>query len=131
MRMAQASDTPHEAREVIGAMVDAVRRHDPAFVERVDVVGLDAEDIVERGFPAARAGADAFAERFDRSLDGKVAQLVDWSPNAEEVVADAVRAGVRRRRRRSVHRRRARSPAQPGPQSATGSTRSRWRITRR
>ena len=89
MRMAQASDTPHEAREVIGAMVDAVRRHDPAFVERVDVVGLDAEDVVERGFPAARAGADAFAERFDRSLDGKVAQLVDWSPNAEEVVADA------------------------------------------
>ena len=92
MRMAQASDTPHEAREVIGAMVDAVRRHDPAFVERVDVVGLDAEDVVERGFPAARAGADAFAERFDRSLDGKVAQLVDWSPNAEEVVADAVRS---------------------------------------
>ena len=92
MRMAQASDTPHEAREVIGAMVDAVRRHDPAFVERVDVVGLDAEDIVERGFPAARAGADAFAERFDRSLGGKVAQLVDWSPNAEEVIADAVRS---------------------------------------
>ena len=92
MRMAQASDTPHEAREVIGAMVDAVRRHDPAFVERVEVVGLDAADVVERGFPVPRAGADAFAERFDRSLDGKVAQLVDWSPNAEEVVADAVRS---------------------------------------
>jgi thymidylate synthase ThyX len=92
MRMAQASDTPHEAREVIGAMVDAVRRHDPAVVERVEVVGIGAEDVVERGFPAARAGADEVAERFDRSLDGKVAQLVDWSPNAEEVVADAVRS---------------------------------------
>jgi hypothetical protein len=56
------------------------------------VVGLPAEDIVERSFPTPRAGADVFADRFDRSLDGKVAQLVDWSPNAEEVVADAVRS---------------------------------------
>jgi thymidylate synthase ThyX len=92
MRMAQASDTPHEAREVVGAMVEAVRRHDPGFIDRVEVVGLDDDDVVEQRFPAPRAGADVHAARFDASLGHRFAQLVDWSPNAEEVVADAVRA---------------------------------------
>ncbi len=91
LRMAAASDTPHEAREVIGAMVRAVREHDPSFIDRVDVVALGEDEVVENGFGAPAAGGDAFAERFDRSLDGRAARLVDWSPNAETVIADAVR----------------------------------------
>ena len=117
MRMAQASDTPHEAREVIGAMVDAVRRHDPAFVERVEVVGIDAEDVVERGFPAA-------ARRRRRVRRALRPQPRRQGRAARRLVAERRRGGrrrgavgVRRRRRRSVDRRRARSPAQSGPQS--------------
>jgi thymidylate synthase ThyX len=112
MRMAQASDTPHEAREVIGAMVDAVRRHDPAFVERVDVVGL-RPPTSSSAAPGAARRADAFAIVRPQPRR-QVAQLVDWSSNAE-VVADAS-GRLRRRRRRPDHRRRPRSAAQPGPQ---------------
>jgi thymidylate synthase ThyX len=91
LRMARASDTPDEAREVIGAMVEAVRQHDPSFIDRLDVVALERDEVVEHGFPVPRAGADAFAARFDRELDGRVAKLIDWSPNAETVTAEAVR----------------------------------------
>ena len=48
--------------------------------------------------PTTRDGGDAFAAEFDQRLDGHVARLIDASPAAEEVVADAVRAvfGLRR-----------------------------------
>ncbi|HEY8551678.1 MAG TPA: FAD-dependent thymidylate synthase [Vicinamibacterales bacterium] len=92
LRMARASDTPHEARAVIGAMVEAVRQHDPAFIDRIDIVALEADEVVEYRFPKPRAGGDEAAARFDREMGGRVATLVDWSPNAEAVIADAVRA---------------------------------------
>ena len=106
-------------------MVDAVRRHDPAFVERVDVVGARRRATSSSAaFPRRAAGADAFAAALrPAASNGKVAQLVDWSPNAEEVIADAVRAVFGADGDDLSDRRRARSPAQPGPQSATGSTR--------
>jgi thymidylate synthase ThyX len=91
LRMARASDTPYEARVVIGAMVEAVRQHDPAFIDRLEVVSLESDEVVEHAFPRPRDG-DAFAARFDAALDGRWAKLVDWSPNAEAVTADAVRA---------------------------------------
>jgi hypothetical protein len=46
----------------------------------------------EAAFPRPRANGDAFAADFDRRLAGRVSKLRDWSPNAETVVADAVRA---------------------------------------
>jgi thymidylate synthase ThyX len=90
-RMMNASDTPHEARLVIGAMVDAVRQHDPAFFDRVAVQPLDEDEVPEVGFPHPRRNGEAFAAAFDRQLNGRVAQLVDFSPNAEAVIAEAVR----------------------------------------
>lgn len=92
MRMVNANDTPHEARLVIGAMVDAVRLHDPLFLDMVAITAIGEQDVPEAGFPRPRGAGEAFAAQFDRELDGRVAQLVDLSPNAEEVVADAVRA---------------------------------------
>ena len=91
-RMMNASDTPYEARLVIGAMVDAVRQHDPAFFDRVGIQPLDEDEVPEVGFPHPRRNGDAFAAQFDRQLNGRVAQLVDASPNAESVIAEAVRA---------------------------------------
>jgi thymidylate synthase ThyX len=92
MRMVNANDTPHEARLVIGAMVEAVRRHDPLFLDKVEISAIDTEDVPEEGFPRPRGAGDAYAAAFDRDLNGQVARLVDISPNAEEVIADAVRA---------------------------------------
>ena len=131
MRMAQASDTPHEAREVIGAMVEAVRRHDPAFVERVDVVGLDADDVVEQRLPRAarRRRRLRRALRPQPRRQGRAARRLVAERRGDRRRRRARR--VRRRRRRSHHRRRARSPAEPGPQSRTGWTPSRSPITRR
>lgn len=91
-RMANAGDVPSEARDVIGRMVDAVKLHDPQFFEKVDVSVIPEGELPERAMPRARAGGDAFAARFDARLDGRVSRLIDASPNAETVVADAVRA---------------------------------------
>lgn len=91
-RMAESGDAPFEARAVVGAMVDAVRRHDPLFVERVGVEPLPAAVLPETSFPRAEADGDVFAREFDRDLEGLVSKLVDASPGAEEVVAAAVRA---------------------------------------
>lgn len=91
-RMANAGDTPTEARDVIGRMVDAVKLHDPLFFEKVDVTAIAEDDLPERGMPRARQGGDGFAARFDARLEGRVSRLLDTSPRAEAVTADAVRA---------------------------------------
>ena len=91
-RMLAAGDTPHEARLVIGAMVDLVKAVDPMFFEKVGLETLASHDLPEAAFPRARAGGDAFAAAFDARLGGRVSRLRDWSSDAEAVVGDAVRA---------------------------------------
>jgi thymidylate synthase ThyX len=90
--MAESGDAPHETRAIVGAMIDAVRRHDPYFVDRVGVGPLSAEALPEASVPRVESEGDAFAREFDRDLGGLVSRLVDASAGAEEVVADAVRA---------------------------------------
>ena len=91
-RMAESADAPWETRRVVAAMVDAVRQHDPAFFDKTGEQPLDAGELPEAGMPRLRADGDKFAADFDSRLDGRVSRLVDASPGAEEVVADAVRA---------------------------------------
>lgn len=91
-RMAAAGDTPHEARLVIGRMVDLVREIDPLFFGKVGCEELPADGLPEVAFPRARDGGDAFVREFDRRLEGRVSKLVDASDRAEAIVADAVRA---------------------------------------
>lgn len=91
-RMLSAGDTPHEARLVIGAMVDLVKSVDPMFFEKVGLDTLASDELPEAAFPRARAGGDAFAAAFDARLGGRVSRLRDWSSDAEGVVGDAVRA---------------------------------------
>ena len=91
-RMAATGDAPYEARLVIGRMVDLVRDVDPFFFEKVGCEELPADALPEASFPKPRAGGDAFARDFDRRLAGRVSRLVDFSPRAEQSVADAVRA---------------------------------------
>ena len=66
-RMSAASDTPSEARLVIGEMVARVREIDPQFFDRFDNPPMD-EPVEWTGAPrAAHTGGEAFAREFDAS----------------------------------------------------------------
>ena len=102
-RMAAASDTPLEARQVIGEMVARVREIDPQFFDRFDNSPMEQEEMPEwsqanstgacsaQGVRPELRGED-FAREFDARLRGRVSLLTDYSPNAPRVVADAYRA---------------------------------------
>ena len=87
-RMQAASDTPTEAREVIGSMVGAVRGIDPEFLDRFNNEPM--EDPPEWKQPLA--DGEAFAHEFDARLGGRTSKLVDYTPRALPVMAHAYRA---------------------------------------
>src|SRR5712692_8173331 len=89
-RMQAASDTPTEARQVIGEMVERVREVDPQFFDRFDNTPM--EDLPEWRGATPQDGGDAFAREFDARLDGRTSKLMDFSPAAARVVAEAYRA---------------------------------------
>ncbi len=89
-RMAAASDTPSEARLVIGEMVARVREIDPQFFDRFDNAPM--EEPPEWDEPRGNSEGEAFAREFDTKLGGLTSQLVDYSPRALSVMADAYRA---------------------------------------
>ncbi len=102
-RMAAASDTPAEARAVIGEMVARVREIDAQFFDRFDNAPLEQEEMPEwaQANPASATGGhglagelrgDEFAREFDARLGGRVSLLTDYSPHAPRVLADAYRA---------------------------------------
>ena len=96
-RMAAASDTPAEARAVIGEMVARVREIDRQFFDRFDNAPMEQEEMPEWSHArAAGAGSkthgEQFAREFDARLAGRVSLLTDYSPNAPRVMADAYRA---------------------------------------
>jgi len=91
-RMMQVGDTPFEARQVIGAMLEAARRHDPQFFDRVGPEPLDRDAAPEAAMPHPQEGRDRYVREFDARLDGRVSRLIDASDRAETIVADAVRA---------------------------------------
>jgi len=90
-RMCSASDTPSEARAVIGEMVAHVRQLGPQFFDRFGTSPL--EELPEwKGAAAIKPESDAFAREFDASLAGRTSRLVDYSPNAPRVMAESYRA---------------------------------------
>jgi thymidylate synthase ThyX len=92
-RMHAASDTPSEARQVVGEMVARVREVDPQFFDRFDVEPLD--ELPEWStVPSRPADGAAFDREFDARLDGHTSKLVDYSPHAPRVIAEAYRAVV-------------------------------------
>ena len=90
-RMQAASDTPTEARAVIGEMVARVREVDAQFFDRFDDGAL--EGLPEWQDPPA-SGGERQAREFDDRLGGKTSLLVDYSPAAPRVLADSYRAVV-------------------------------------
>jgi thymidylate synthase ThyX len=89
-RMQAASDTPSEARHVIGEMVARVREVDPEFFDRFDNAPMDEPP---EWHDTARNG-EPFAREFDAKLSGLTSKLVDYSAGALAVMADAYRAVV-------------------------------------
>jgi thymidylate synthase ThyX len=115
-RMCSASDTPTEAREVIGQMVALARDIDPQFFERFGTEPLEElpewanrSAVAQEAEPSAIAqetgrsaqlngtgpetsSGQAFAREFDAKLGGKTSKLIDFSPNAPRIAAEAYRA---------------------------------------
>src|SRR6202521_668644 len=96
-RMSAASDTPSEARAVIGEMVAQVRAIDAQFFDRFGTEPLEempewadrssSTQTINASIPAG----EPFAKEFDAKLQGKTSKLVDYSPNAPRVMAEAYR----------------------------------------
>src|SRR5262249_415530 len=94
-RMCSASDTPSEARAVIGEMVALVRQLDPHFFDRFVTAPL--EELPEwKDFTPTKSNPSAgtFVREFDARLNGKTSRLVDYSASAPRVMAEAYRAVV-------------------------------------
>jgi thymidylate synthase ThyX len=88
-RMQQAGDTPAEARAIVGQMVARVREVDSQFFDRFD--GGPLEDLPE-WHEAPSTGGQLQAREFDARLDARTSLLVDYSPAAPGVMAQAYRA---------------------------------------
>jgi thymidylate synthase ThyX len=100
-RMSAASDTPSESRAIIGEMVAQVRAIDPQFFERFGTEPLEERPEWNAATlnGAAHSSTDpyhgeTFAKEFDAKLQGKTSKLLDYSPNAPGVMAEAYRAVV-------------------------------------
>ncbi len=90
-RMCNASDTPCEAREVIGAMVAQVKEIDPQYFERFGTEPLEDLPEWKNASPNLHHG-EAVNREFDSQLENRTSKLIDYSPNAVKVTADAYRA---------------------------------------
>jgi thymidylate synthase ThyX len=94
-QMAGSPDCPEESREVVGQMLALLREQDPELASRLLPKELAPESRPEaRVKPSQALGpGDALAAEFDLSL-GKpdsLSALVDCTPKAEAVVAQALR----------------------------------------
>jgi thymidylate synthase ThyX len=87
-RMHAASDTPSEARVVIGEMVARVREIDPQFFDRFDNEPL--EEPLEWNEP--RHDGEGSNREFDGRLAGLTSRLIDFSPRAIPAMAESYRA---------------------------------------
>jgi thymidylate synthase ThyX len=94
-RMSSASDTPNEARAVVGEMVAQVRAIDSEFFDRFGTEPLDElPEWAEQNRNITPSGGEDFAREFDTKLAGRTSRLVDYSANAPRIAAEAYRAVV-------------------------------------
>ena len=90
-RMMNTGDAPFETRQVISEMVRLVKEWDPNFFGKVGPGPIASDDVPEMSLPKPRGG-DRYASEFDARLNGRWSHLRDASPDAEEIVAEAVRS---------------------------------------
>lgn len=99
--LANQLDAPAEVRWIVNAMVDEVLRIDPHFLgtpaHPLDLQLLGEDDTLEyAALTEVRGAIDAspderFFAEFDAALGGWDSRLIAYNPQAERVLADAVR----------------------------------------
>ena len=89
-RICQEADVPHEQRQVVEGMTQAVLDHDPAY-GLIMQEPLAEEDFATFAWLRSSPPAPGFRENFDSSLQGRVSLLVDYKARGEEVLAASVR----------------------------------------
>lgn len=92
-RICESYDVPEEQRAIVERMIEAVRGVDPDFDHLLEDPLPLAESPEFQALTSLGSTpvSPSFAERFDRSLCGRTSLLVSWNPNAEEIVAEAIR----------------------------------------
>ena len=95
-RLCNRVDVPHETALVVQAMIDAVTAHDPLFFAHIeDPIPLtethEYQAMQATGRLHVTTDAGALCREFDAELGGSLSCLVDYSPNAEQVLARTVR----------------------------------------
>lgn len=99
-RMAGWFELPHEATELIGAMVDEVEKIDPLLVNEMpdELSPEESEEyrILERLDRTSTVldpqRAKRFVSEFEETLEGKISRLVSRPENGTEAVASSLRA---------------------------------------
>jgi thymidylate synthase ThyX len=93
-RLCQTYDAPLEQRRVVGKMVEAVLGEFPEYrVLLEDPMAFDdtVEAQMAASLPPGGASRKSFREEFDASLGGYSSRLVDYSKEAEGMLAASVR----------------------------------------
>ena len=91
-RLMRSSDVPYENTLVIKAMVDCVNEVDPDFFGRVGDPPLLPYQIPEYRLPHLQPVSENYIKEFDKDLGELTSKLYDYSPNGEEVIAEALRS---------------------------------------
>jgi thymidylate synthase ThyX len=96
-RLSESYDCPLEQKMIIRAMIDAVNELDPLFFKHIEDPHPLSATIEAQAFkrlelaPFDSDNAQAFARQFDHELGGLTSRLTSATPNADEVLAEAVR----------------------------------------
>ncbi len=100
--LANQMDVPHEVRYIVNRMMAEVQALDPRFLGEaghlLDLQQMDLSDTLEHQVLLGLRGTidgqgdEAFFTEFDERLGERSSRLAGYSPDAEALLADAVRA---------------------------------------
>ena len=97
-KLCQLFETPDEQREVVKRMLDCVREMDPLFEKDIsDPVPLENTlefRLVSQFKEHSLVRNDAFIREFDAQLGGKTSKLINYSHDAEKLLAHATRVAL-------------------------------------
>ncbi|MFM8269464.1 MAG: FAD-dependent thymidylate synthase [Pseudomonadota bacterium] len=99
-RLCQEFETPIEQKIVVQKMLEAVKAADPLFEKEIqDPVSLEKTlefSLVRNQAAQFSTGSSDFIAEFDRDLGERTSKLVQYTQNAEKVLADAFRTATGR-----------------------------------